>query len=92
MFAARQGDLPTTELLLARGADIDAVSEEDGSALVIAAAWGHEQLAIRLLEEGADPRVSDANGMTALHYSMREGSNCCSDINWLQKNWCAVFR
>ena len=73
MFAARTGDMEIAELLLARGADINASSEEDGSALIIASAGGFEDLALYLLEQGADPKASDANEMTALHYSMRDG-------------------
>ncbi len=73
MFAARVGDMTTARQLVARGADVNASSVEDGSALVIASSWGHEDLAVYLLEEGANPNVADANGMTALHYAMRDG-------------------
>ena len=73
MFAARVGDLGTVRLLLNRGADVNEVSVEDGSALVIASSWGHEDLAMYLLDEGANPNIADTNGMTALHYSMRDG-------------------
>ncbi|MGK0297144.1 MAG: ankyrin repeat protein [Gammaproteobacteria bacterium] len=73
MFAARVGDLNTAKQLVSRGADVNNVSVEDGSALVIASSWGFEELAIYLLEERADPNVADANGMTSLHYAMRDG-------------------
>lgn len=73
LFAARVGDLETARLLVAKGADVNEATEEDGSALVIAAAGGHEELASFLLENGADPNATGANGMTALHYAMRDG-------------------
>jgi ankyrin repeat protein len=73
MFAARAGDLPTSKLLVSNNADINAVSVEDGTALVIAAAGGYEELALFLVEQGADPNLTDANGMTPLHYAMRDG-------------------
>jgi len=73
MFAARVGDLETTRLLLGRGVDINESSEEEGPALVIASAGGYEELAVYLLEQGADPKSADINGMTSLHYAMRDG-------------------
>ncbi|NNE37818.1 MAG: hypothetical protein HKN08_05885, partial [Gammaproteobacteria bacterium] len=73
MFAARVGDMATARQLINRGADINTMSVEDGSALVIASSWGHEDLALYLLEQDANPNVADANGMTALHYTMRDG-------------------
>jgi uncharacterized protein len=73
MFAAQQGDLESARILLDARADINAVTPEEGSALVIAAASGHEDLAIFLLERGADPKAVDGYGLTALHYSLHEG-------------------
>lgn len=73
MFAAKEGDIETTRLLLERGAGVNDVSVEDGTALVIASAERYEELALELLEQGADPKIPDANGMTALHYALRDG-------------------
>lgn len=73
MFAARQGDTATARLLLDRGAEVNAESNADGAVLVIASAAGHEDLALMLLGAGADPAGTDAGGMTALHYAMRDG-------------------
>lgn len=73
MFAARVGDVETSKLIIDRGININETSQEDGSALVIASAGGFEQLAMFLLEQGADPKLADANGMTPLHYAMRDG-------------------
>jgi uncharacterized protein len=73
MFAARVGDLDTVKLLVSKKADLDAVSVDEGTALVIAAAGGSEDIALYLLEQGANPNLTDANGMTPLHYAMRDG-------------------
>ena len=73
MFSARAGDLNTTKQLVSHGVNVNEVSVEDGHALVIASSWGHEDLARYLLEQGADPNIADANDMTALHFTMRDG-------------------
>jgi ankyrin repeat protein len=73
LFAAKMGDIETAELLLEKGADVNSASQTDGSPLLIAASQGHEDLAVYLLEQGADPNAVDGNGMTALHYALRDG-------------------
>ena len=73
LFAAQQGDLDSVQVLLAAGVDVNETSPEWGSALVVATARGHEELALFLLEEGADPTAADGNGITALHYSVLKG-------------------
>lgn len=49
------------------------IARENGTPLVVAAASGHEALAIVLLENGANPNGVDAYGRTALHYAVPEG-------------------
>ena len=41
--------------------------------LLMAAASGHESLALFLLDHGANPNAADSNGVTALHYAVLEG-------------------
>ena len=72
-FAARSGDIGSVIALLDAGADIDAATKEEGSALVIAAAAGHEKLALTLLERGANPDIADAYGITPLHFALHKG-------------------
>jgi ankyrin repeat protein len=73
LFATRVGDLASVRLLLAQGVDVNEASQEEGSPLVIASAAGYEELALFLLEKGADPNVTDANGISPLHYALRDG-------------------
>ena len=73
MFAAQAGDLESVKLLLAAGADVNESTPEYGNALVLAVVNGHEDIALHLLEQGADPKVKDGYGMTALHWAVQEG-------------------
>lgn len=73
MFAAQQGDIETARLLVEGGARVNKSNPDYGSALVIAAASGHEALAQFLLESGADPNIADGWGLQAMHYALREG-------------------
>jgi len=73
LFAAQQGDIESMRILLDAGADIDFATKEEGSALVIATAAGHEELANYLLERGADPNIKDAYGHTPLHFAVHRG-------------------
>lgn len=73
MFAAQSGDLDSVKLLLAAGADVNESTAEYGSALLLAVVNGHEDVALHLLEKGADPNVKDGYGMTSLHWAVQEG-------------------
>jgi len=73
LFAAREGDLETAKLLVERGANPNESTEQDGNTLVLASAGGFENLALYLLDKGADPNSRDASGLTPLHYAMRDG-------------------
>ena len=73
LFSAQQGDIETSRVLLDAGAGIDDATDEDGTPLVVAAASGHEKLALYLLERGANPNAKDAYGMRPLHYALYKG-------------------
>jgi ankyrin repeat protein len=73
LFAAQQGDIETATALLAAGASIEDATEEDGTALVIAIASGHQDFALWLIDKGANPNAHDGNGITALHYTLHTG-------------------
>ncbi len=73
LFAAQQGDVDSARTLLGAGADVKEATPENGSVLVVATASGHEELAVFLLEQGADPNATDGFGISAMHYALHEG-------------------
>ncbi|HIF74972.1 MAG TPA: hypothetical protein EYG31_05830 [Porticoccaceae bacterium] len=66
MFAARSGDISTTQVLLNAGANVNDTEASGASALLVAAHSGHEELALFLLKSGAEPNLADA-GYAPLH-------------------------
>lgn len=94
LFAAQKGSVESARLLLDAGAKIDYATEEEGSALVVATAGGHKELAMLLLERGANPNVHDGWGVTPLHYAVHEGllimsafvKTSTDHLGWERKN------
>ncbi len=71
LYATREGHSETALALLEGGAAIDQVSEGDHTApILMAMVNGHFDLAMRLLEEGADPTIASAAGATPLYAAL----------------------
>ena len=71
---AQEGNLRKAQLLLDRGATIDAVDEEFRSTpLGLAARWGQREMVGLLLERGADPNLADAPWATPLAWARKKG-------------------
>lgn len=62
-FAAMTGDIANVKLLISRGADPDA------GALSEAITFGHEKVVETLLHFGADPGLTEPNGINLLHWA-----------------------
>lgn len=73
MFAARSGDIRSTQYLLDAGADIDAVNAFGTSPLIMAIHNGNVELIEYLLSRGANVNNS-ASGHTALHAAVLRGN------------------
>jgi ankyrin repeat protein len=56
-----------------RGADVNEKAPAGLNALLLAIDSGRDSFAQFLIEKGADPNAADADGLTALHYSLRKG-------------------
>jgi ankyrin repeat protein len=74
-FPAFFGGVDVAELLLERGADVDAHGRSwmTGTPLNSAAAGGHTDVARLLLRAGADPNALQASGWTPLHSAAHNG-------------------
>lgn len=66
LTAAMYNDLATAEELILAGVDLDQRNEYGHTPLIIAANYGHEQMARLLVSEGADVTVQGEDGGTAL--------------------------
>jgi hypothetical protein len=73
LFAARAGDIPSAQRLLAAGADIEETAPTGTSALVLAAHSDQGAFGAFLLERGANPNAS-GGGYTALHAAVLRGN------------------
>ncbi len=67
MVAAQSGHMEVMEVLLDRGADVNAQNETGQTALIGAASLGDAELVNFLLDRGADPNITNKeSGFTAL--------------------------
>ena len=79
-YAARQGHIATAELLLGSGADVDQPSGGDQSSpLLVAVINGNYDLAMGLLESGADPNLVSDDGAGPLFATL--------NIEWSLRTW-----
>ncbi len=73
-FAASRNDIPLARALLVRGLPVNGSALDGATALLLAAANGHEAMIGFLLSAGADVNAQDDHGDTALMAAVRVGS------------------
>ena len=73
MMAANTGDVETVRALLDDDSDVNAKTNNGGTALFAAAKKGYAEIVRILLDRGADANARDQNGRTALHVGAEDG-------------------
>jgi len=70
-FAAREGHLNTVRTLIEAGADVNQTTADKTSALDLAILNGNYELAIYLLNKGADPNIANNKGWSPLYQAVK---------------------
>lgn len=84
-FAAREGELAAAELLLAAGAEVNAVAADGKHPLSLAIYNGHYDLAAALVDHGADSNLADAEGFPPLFWAVdRRNMEWNPGFPWVQ--------
>lgn len=73
-YAVFNGHRELAQYLLAQGANVNARAPNRATSLMLAAREGQEVLADDLIKAGADPRLTNDLGETALDWAMRQGN------------------
>ena len=68
-YAARSGDVAVLRMMLEAGADKDLPDEEGATALIMSSQGGHKEIVRLLLNNRADPLLTDDCERTALMYA-----------------------
>src|SRR5260370_10782871 len=79
LYAAREGHQRAATDLVEAGADVNQVSGDKFSPLLMAIINGHLTQAKYLLEHGANPNLASETGVTALYATI--------DVQWAPKTW-----
>ena len=83
LFAAREGLLETARLLVAGGADVNAVSGDGKDALGMAIFNGHYDVAALLIDSGSRVDQADARGFTPLFWAVdRRNMETAPNFPW----------
>nr|CAD7424851.1 unnamed protein product [Timema monikensis] len=68
-WASKEGHIKLVDLLILRGARINATNRGDDTPLHLAAAHGHRDIVLMLLRSRADVNFTNEHGNTPLHYA-----------------------
>lgn len=78
--AARRNSKEMAELLLSKGADINAKSTRDRTPLHVAVYYDHKEMVIYLLSKGADLKAKNDEGQTPFHLAISYAGKDVAEI------------
>jgi len=84
--AATEGHVLTAHILVQAGAELDALDDEQSTALMLACNYGQTAVVRYLLQAGADMTLKGDDGMTCLHLATQNGHLECAQAILDQKN------
>ncbi len=76
-IACSNGDLEQVERSLAEGVNVNAVTSDDLTALMMASYGGHTDVVESLINAGASPNAARSCGATALYFAVQENNPDC---------------
>ncbi len=79
-YAATKGHLPLISLLIENHAYIDAESPNGSTPLMMASMYGSAEAVKLLLDEGADPLLTNQQGLTAIQFAQRVSRQDVADM------------
>ena len=80
IYAAFNGHLEIAKLLVKSGADVNAVSRNGSSALLVASRGGHIDIVKLLLANRADPNKALESGATALDVALKSENTDIAEL------------
>ena len=83
MHAARENNVEMVKALLNKGANANAVTDENNTPLMVAARYGYTEVVRALVEKGADINVQNNAGKTAL--TIAEGQDHADIVRILRR-------
>jgi ankyrin len=84
MFAAREGDVDSAKLLIAAGADVNAIAGDGKDALGLAIFNGNYELASLLIDSKSNVNQADTQGFTPLFWAVdRRNMETAPNFPWM---------
>ena len=91
-YAASKGQLKAIEILLDNSAYIDAESPNQTTPLMMAAGYGTADAVRLLLESGADPRLLNDKGLSAIDFAKHANQSTSVDLlDKAMKEWMSKY-